>query len=140
MQQIIEQGYRRFIRRVAEGRNMSPEAVEKIAEGRVWAGTTAKELGLVDEIGSLQDTIRAVAESIGLKDYETTYIAQPLTTREQLIQRINRFIVGIFVALNAADHPLNRLYDRFVDTELDQVLRTDDPVGLYAYCINCGIQ
>ena len=140
MQQIIEQGYRRFIRRVAEGRNMSPEAVEKIAEGRVWAGTTAKELGLVDEIGSLQDTIRAVAESIGLKDYETTYIAQPLTTREQLIQRIKRFIVGIFGALNAADHPLNRLYDRFVDTELDQVLRTDDPVGLYAYCINCGIQ
>jgi protease-4 len=52
MRQIIEQGYRRFIQRVAEGRNMQPEAVEKIAQGRVWAGTTAKELGLVDEIGS----------------------------------------------------------------------------------------
>ncbi|MEJ2101958.1 MAG: signal peptide peptidase SppA, partial [Desulfobacterales bacterium] len=140
MQQIIEQGYRRFIRRVAEGRNMSPEAVEKIAEGRVWAGTTAKELGLVDEIGSLQDAIRAVAETVGLKDYETTYITQPLTTREQLIQRIKRFIVGIFGALNAADHPLSRLYDRFVDTKFDQILRADDPVGQYAYCLNCSIQ
>jgi protease-4 len=140
MQQIIEQGYRRFIQRVAEGRNMSPEAVEKIAEGRVWAGTTAKELGLVDEIGSLQDAIRAVAKTAGLKDYQITYITQPLTTREQLIKRINRFIVDILVALNSADHPLNRLYDRFVDTKLDQILRADDPAGLYAYCLNCSVQ
>jgi protease-4 len=140
MQQIIEQGYRRFIQRVAVGRNMQPEAVEKIAEGRVWAGTTAKELGLIDEIGSLQDTINAVAERAGLKDYEINYITQPLTTREQLIKRINRLIAGIFVALNAADHPLNRLYDRFVDTELDHVLRADDPAGLYAYCLNCSVQ
>ena len=140
MQQIIEQGYRRFIQRVAEGRNMPPEMVEKIAQGRVWAGTTAKELGLVDEVGSLQDAIGAVAETVGLKDYEITYITQPLTTRERLINRINRLIVGIIVALKVPDHPLNRLYDRFVDTEIDQVLRTDDPAGLYAYCLNCSIQ
>jgi protease-4 len=140
MQQTIEQGYRRFIQRVAEGRNMPPEMVEKIAEGRVWAGTTAKELGLVDEIGDLQDAINAVAESAGLKDYEITYVTQPLTTREQLIKRINRLIVGTFAALNLSDHPLNRLYDRFFDTQIDQVLRADDPVGSYAYCLNCSIQ
>jgi protease-4 len=140
MQQIIEQGYRRFIQQVAEGRNMSPEAVEKIAEGRVWAGTTAKELGLVDEIGSLQDAIGAVAQRAGLKDYEIIYITQPLTTRELLIRRLNRLIAGVFVALNATDHPLNRLYDRFVDPGIDHILRADDPVGLYAYCLNCSVQ
>jgi len=140
MQQVIEQGYRRFIQQVAEGRNMPPEAVEKIAEGRVWAGTTAKELGLVDEIGSLQDAIHAVAERAGLKDYEITYITQPLTAREQLIKRLNRLLAGIFAALNGADHPLNRLYDRFIDTQIDYVLRADDPAGLYAYCLNCSIQ
>jgi len=140
MQQIIDQGYRRFIQRVAEGRNMTPEMVEKIAQGRVWAGTTAKELGLVDEVGSLQDAIGAVAETVGLKDYEISYITQPLTTRERLIKRINRFIVGILVTLKVSEHPLNRLYDRFVDTEIDQVLRADDPAGLYAYCLNCSVQ
>jgi len=140
MQQTIDQGYRRFIQRVAEGRNMPPEVVEKVAQGRVWAGTTAKELGLVDEIGNLQDAINAVADQAGLKDYEITYVAQPLTTREQLIKRINRLIVGIFVALKVSDHPLNRLYDRFVDTQIDQVLRADDPAGLYAYCLNCSVQ
>ncbi|MCK5205447.1 MAG: signal peptide peptidase SppA, partial [Desulfobacterales bacterium] len=59
MNQMIERGYRRFVQRVAEGRNMQPEAVEKIAQGRVWAGITAKDLGLVDEIGSLQDAVDA---------------------------------------------------------------------------------
>ncbi len=140
MQQIIEQGYRRFIQRVAEGRNMRPEAVEKIAQGRVWAGTTAMELGLVDKIGDLQDAVAALAERVGLIDYDITYITQPLTTRERLIKRLNRLIAGIFSAFNPAGHPVNRLYDSVIDTEIDHVLRANDPAGLYAYCLNCNLQ
>jgi protease-4 len=140
MNQVIEQGYRRFVQRVAEGRNMQPEAVEKIAQGRVWAGITAKDLGLVDKIGSLQDAVDAIAETADLTDYEITYITQPLTTRELLIKRINRLIVGIFTALSPTDHPAKRLYDTVIDTEIDHVLRADDPVGSYAYCLNCNIQ
>ena len=139
MRQVIEQSYRRFIQRVAEGRNMQPEAVEKIAQGRVWAGTTAKELGLVDEIGSLQDTISAVANSVGLKDYEVTYITQPLTTRERLIRQLNRLVTGVFVAFNSAEHPVKKLYDNVIDTEFDHILRANDPAGLYAYCLNCNV-
>jgi protease-4 len=140
MRQIIEQGYRRFIQRVAEGRNMRPEEVEKIAQGRVWAGTTAKELGLVDKIGSLQDAIDAVAEKVDLKDYEVTYITQPLTTRERLIKRLNRLIAGVFAALDPADHPVKRLYDNVIETEIDHILRANDPAGLYAYCLNCNVK
>jgi protease-4 len=139
MRQIIEQSYRRFIQRVAEGRNMQPEAVEKIAQGRVWAGTTAKELGLVDEIGSLQDAINAIAQMADLKDYEVTYIRQPLTTRGWLIRRLNRLISGVLIALNPADHPVKKLYDNVIDTEMDHILRANDPAGLYAYCLNCNI-
>jgi len=139
MRQIIEQSYRRFIQRVAEGRNMQPEAVEKIAQGRVWAGTTAKELGLVDEIGSLQDAIRAVADMVDLKDYGVTYITQPLTTRERLIRRLNRLIAGILAAWSPADHPVKKLYDNVIDTEFDYILRANDPAGLYAYCLNCNV-
>ena len=139
MRQIIEQSYRRFIQRVAEGRNMQPEAVEKIAQGRVWAGTTAKELGLVDEIGSLQDAISAVADMVDLKDYGVTYITQPLTTRERLIRRLNRLITGILAAWSPADHPVKKLYDNVIDTEFDHILRANDPAGLYAYCLNCNV-
>jgi protease-4 len=140
MNQVIEQGYRRFVQRVAEGRNMEPEAVEKIAQGRIWAGITAKDLGLVDKIGNLQDVIDAIAKTADLTDYEITYITQPLTTRELLIKRLNRLLAGIFFALNPADHPVKRLYDAVVDTEIDNVLRADDPVGSYAYCLSCNIQ
>jgi protease-4 len=140
MHQIIEHGYRLFIQQVADGRNMQPEQVEKIAQGRVWDGTAAKELGLVDKLGSLQDAIGAIAEKVGLKDYEITYISQPLTTREMLIQRLNRLILGIFAALNSSEHPLNRMVDNVIDTEIDHVLRAKDPAGLYAYCLNCNVQ
>ena len=140
MNQMIEQGYRRFVQRVAEGRNMKPEAVEKIAQGRVWAGITAKDLGLVDKIGSLQDTVDAIAETADLTDYEISYITQPLTTRELLIKRLNRLLAGIFDVLSPTDHPAKILYDTVIDTEIDHVLRADDPAGSYAYCLNCNIQ
>ena len=137
LNQMIEQGYRRFVQRVAEGRNMAPEAVEKIAQGRVWAGPTAQELGLVDEIGSLQDTIRAVAEQVDLKDYETIYITQPPTTRERLIKRLNRFILGILDITPSTRHPAKKLYNTIFDSKIDHVLLADNPLGLYAFCLNC---
>jgi protease-4 len=140
MNQVIEQGYRRFVQRVAEGRNMQPEAVEKIAQGRVWAGITAKDLGLVDKIGGLQDAVDAIAKKVNLTDYEISYISQPLTTRELLIKRLNRLLVGIVAALSPADHPLKRFYETAIDTEIEHVLRADDPAGSYAYCLNCNIQ
>ena len=140
MNQVIEHGYRRFVQRVAEGRNMKPEAVEKIAQGRVWAGITAKDLGLVDKIGSLQDAVDAIAETADLTDYEISYITQPLTTRELLIKRLNRLLAGIFDVLSPTDHPAKILYDTVIDTEIDHVLRADDPAGSYAYCLNCNIQ
>jgi protease-4 len=140
LNQVIEQGYRRFVQRVAEGRNMQPEAVEKIAQGRVWAGITAKDLGLVDNIGNLQDVIDAIAETADLTDYEITYITQPLTTREMLIKRLNRLLVSIYAVLSPTDHPAKRLYDAVIDTEIDHVLRANDPVGSYAYCLSCNIQ
>jgi protease-4 len=139
MNQMIEQGYRRFIQRVAEGRNMPPEAIEKIAQGRVWAGTTAKDLGLVDEIGDLRDAVEAVAQKVDLKDYEITYISQPLTARERLIKRLNQFLAGALSVLGPDDHPAKRLYDTVIDSEIDPVLRADDPAGLYAYCLNCSV-
>jgi hypothetical protein len=41
--------------------------------------------------------------------------------------------------LNPADHPVKKLYDNVIDTEIDHILRADDPAGLYAYCLNCKI-
>lgn len=69
VQEGIEDTYETFLQRVADGRNMSVEAVDEIAQGRVWSGVDAKELGLVDEIGNLDDAIAAAAEMVDLETY-----------------------------------------------------------------------
>ena len=69
MQNYINNGYKLFVQRCAEGRGMSTEAIEKIAEGRVWTGSTAKELGLVDELGGLDKALEIAAQKAGIENY-----------------------------------------------------------------------
>ena len=69
MQNYINNGYKLFVKRCADGRGMSVEAIEKIAEGRVWTGATAKEIGLVDELGGLDKALEIAAEKAGVEAY-----------------------------------------------------------------------
>lgn len=69
MQSYINNGYKLFVKRCADGRGMTTEAIEKIAEGRVWTGSAAKELGLVDELGGLDKAIEIAAEKAGVEAY-----------------------------------------------------------------------
>lgn len=62
--------YKQFLQRVADGRGMTVEDVHKIAQGRVWTGVKAKELGLVDAIGFLDDAIKIAAKRAKLEDYK----------------------------------------------------------------------
>ncbi|MDE6337965.1 MAG: signal peptide peptidase SppA [Muribaculaceae bacterium] len=68
MQKYVEGGYDKFVARVAKGRGLSEEVVRRIGEGRVWDAMKAKEIGLVDELGNLQDAIDWVAEKSKLGD------------------------------------------------------------------------
>ena len=69
LQRNINRGYETFVGRVAEGRKMSVDSVKAIAEGRVWTGEDALKIGLVDELGSLEDVITAVAVELGAEKY-----------------------------------------------------------------------
>ena len=69
LQNYINNGYKLFVQRCAEGRGMSMEAIEKIAEGRVWTGSMAKELGLVDELGGLEKALEIAAQKAGVENY-----------------------------------------------------------------------
>lgn len=71
MQMNIEQGYDTFISHVAEGRGMTKEQVDEIGQGRVWSGENAKEIGLIDEFGGLQDAIELAAKMESLENYRT---------------------------------------------------------------------
>ena len=69
MQNYINNGYELFTGRVAGGRGMAQDSVKAIAEGRVWTGEQALKIGLVDELGNLDDAIKAASELAELKDY-----------------------------------------------------------------------
>lgn len=69
MQISIEKVYSDFVSKVAKGRKMSPESVDSIGQGRVWSGTSARQIGLVDELGGLRDAVQGAAELAGLDSY-----------------------------------------------------------------------
>jgi protease-4 len=70
IQKSVERGYDVFTKRCADGRKMSIEDIKKIAEGRVYSGSDALKLGLVDELGTLQKAILCAAEKANLTDYQ----------------------------------------------------------------------
>ncbi len=73
IQKNVERGYALFVKRCADGRGMSEEAIRQVAEGRVWTGAIAKELGLVDQLGGIEDAIKAASEKAGLEEYAISY-------------------------------------------------------------------
>lgn len=70
MQAYINRGYDTFLSRVSEGRHMSKEEVHEIAQGRVWTGEDALRIGLVDQLGGLNEAIQLAAEKAGLSDFQ----------------------------------------------------------------------
>ncbi len=138
-QQMIEHGYLRFIERVAQGRNMAPEDVERLAQGRVWSGTAALKIGLVDNLGSLQEAVEAAADKANLSNYEIRYIEKPLTSREKLIESLNQLFYSFLKqgVLDDLNPSVSAIKD--IKNNIEYVRRFNDPLGLYAYCLTCEI-
>ena len=88
IQQGVEHTYDHFLNIVAEGRDMTWESVNKIAQGRVWTAKAALVHGLIDAIGSETDAIASAALLAGVDNYEVLYMEKPLSTKEQLINEI----------------------------------------------------
>lgn len=86
---MMDNVYTNFISRVAKGRKMSEEEVEKVAKGRVWSGKRAVEIGLADQIGGLNDALDYAALQVGAKDRHgvvVDIVPKPLTPIEQLVE------------------------------------------------------
>ena len=85
MLRSIESIYDKFTTIVSEGRGLEKTRVDEIGQGRVWAGTDALEIGLVDEIGTLEDAINYAASAIGASDFCVLEYPKPLTTMESIM-------------------------------------------------------
>lgn len=83
MNKSVEQTYRRFVYFVTQNRKKSFDQIDAVGGGRVWSGTKAKELGLVDELGSLQDAVAYAAKSAKITSYSTDTYPKKKTAFEQ---------------------------------------------------------
>lgn len=86
MQAYVDRGYRLFLERVAEGRQMPTDSVAAIAEGRVWTGRQALQRKLVDRLGTLQDAVNEAARRADLGTYATVAYPEPVDWFERLLE------------------------------------------------------
>ena len=89
MQNMVERGYELFTTRCADGRGVSQEYIKSVGEGRVWLGTKAKELQLVDEIGNIDDAIAKAVEMAALESYKLTYYPEVKDPIEELLKKLD---------------------------------------------------
>lgn len=87
MQANIERGYDLFISRVAEGRSITKDSVNAIGQGRVWTGEQALKIGLVDQLGNLNDAIAEAAKLAELENYSTDSYPAPADFIQQMLQQ-----------------------------------------------------
>ena len=134
IQQVIQSGYDQFLAVVAEGRNMTPEAVNEIAQGRVWTGTKALELGLVDEIGGLDEAIQAAAELADITDYAIWRVEPEASRRQQILEALTAEIRTLAPAIKR--DPITQ-YWRAMQSEVRTLTRFNDPQKAYVICETC---
>jgi len=132
LQVSVDHAYAEFLRRVAEGRKKSVEDVDKIAQGRVWAGVDAQRIGLVDHLGGLKDATDAAAKLAELgTDYDVQYIEPELSLREQLLMQLRSQALRLGLVQPRSD--LERVLDPLL-VQARAIAELNDPRGLYAYC------
>jgi protease-4 len=135
----IDRGYAQFVARVAAGRHMTDAQVNAIGQGRVWSGTAARHIGLVNHLGTLEDAVRAAARLAKIKNYQMVFIRPRLSWAQQLLQRAQtraalaavdlfgpRLHMPGLMAYATALRPYTR--------ELQTLARFGTRGGTYAYC------
>ncbi|MFI4891149.1 MAG: signal peptide peptidase SppA, partial [Steroidobacterales bacterium] len=136
LQASVDHAYAQFLQRVGEGRKKSVDDVDKIAQGRVWAGVDAERIGLVDHLGGLHDAVAAAEKLSDLgADAPVDYLEPEMTLREQLLLQLRSQAVSLARAAGFAPAatPLMRMLDPVLDGART-IARLNDPHGLYAYC------
>jgi protease-4 len=136
LQLSVERAYGTFLERVSATREIPLERAGSIAQGRVWVGGDALEIGLVDQLGNLGDAVASAAELAGLAEgeYEIKYVAPELTLRERIALQLSAFTAR-FVRLAP---PVSSWVERArqaLESRAGWLLTLNDPRHLYYHCL-----
>jgi protease-4 len=128
IQRSVDWIYDQFVGKVAEGRKLDRKFVEQIAQGRVWSGVEAKQLGLVDELGGLDEALRYAARQAGLGGH---FRVSEYPRKKELREEIAELLQRLHPAGAHAEGVYGQLLRRVSD-EMRTLQAFNDPQGLYA--------
>ena len=129
LQRMVDWIYGEFVAKVAEGRQLTPERVEAIAQGRVWSGREALEIGLVDELGGLDAAIAFAAERAGVG---SNYKLLELPRQKELLEAIQDFLERNVPGSARSSKSAWSVVTGRVEAELKMLRSFNDPQGVYA--------
>ncbi|WP_226063111.1 signal peptide peptidase SppA [Kaistella polysaccharea] len=123
----VEQTYKRFVHFVIENRKKTFEQIDEIGGGRVWSGTRAKQIGLVDELGSLQDAVKFAAQKANLKDYGITTYPKKTTAFEQLFKNLDENEISTRLIKNKIGADNYKLFEQITNPKFQQGVMMQTP-------------
>ncbi|MGA9212248.1 signal peptide peptidase SppA [Kaistella sp.] len=116
----VEQTYKRFVHFVTENRKKSFEQIDEIGGGRVWSGTRAKEIGLVDELGTLQDAINFAAQKVKLKDYGVTAYPKKMSQFDQIFKNLDEDEISARLIKNKIGVENYKMFEQITNPKLQE--------------------
>lgn len=134
VQALANGAYEDFIELVANGRDMSEEAVQLIAEGLVWTGAEASQIGLVDKLGGLDAAVAAAAELAGVEEWRTGRTAVPPSFESVLLEELSR---SLGASVMTPGGWLGSLVEGFKPV-VRSLSSLRDPMHVYAQCLSCA--
>ncbi|MCL9783075.1 signal peptide peptidase SppA [Vibrio sp. S4M6] len=141
MQMGVEHGYNRFTSLVSQYRHIPLAKVDKIAQGRVWTGRDAKQLGLVDQLGDFDDAIALAAKLAKLKSYNLDWMKKQLTPAQQIISDLMKQVSVHMGITPSSLIPQSLLPVASQIKESTSLMNSlNDPKGQYALCLTCSVQ
>jgi protease-4 len=140
VQMSVDNIYQRFITLVADARNQEVNTIDQIAQGHVWTGNKAKEIGLVDELGTLNDVIISIAQAANLSSYKVEFVQRPLSPKEELLRSLTQSNAGALAPTSLLENfaslsVLNNLAPAL--KPLSELKNMNDPQGIYVQCLDC---
>ena len=137
LQAGVEHAYSVFLDHVAAGRGKTPAEIDVVAQGRVWSGKDAREHGLVDQFGNLDQAIKAAAKRADLgDDFEPRFLEPEMSWEQFLALELHSMLSRIVIASGFADPRPAMLRRALNPLELEAArwTRFNDPRHLYSYC------
>lgn len=127
MTRSVESTYKRFVHFVTQNRKKTFEQIDNVGGGRVWSGTRAKEIGLVDELGTVEDAVKFAAQKAGLTSYNVSSYPKKMTAFEQFFQDFNEDEISTRMIKNKIGKANYEILEQITNEKLKSEVKMEMP-------------